>query len=244
MMITPYNIPAALVSRPFAAVFWAVLAPTVVLYALSFLLNLVSGGWVAQTLGETGSVEGQWMLFALAHFLLFAVMSLWSDAIGAGPFAGPMRASGDWVAIAAITGPVVHVITVSMVTLAFSGGDPDWMYREGFDTRLFSPGAFTPMMIVFVVLLAPLVEEVAFRGIALGCLIGRGWSPVAATVLTSAVFAGLHVNYVPAALIAVFITALYLSLLRIASGSMAVPLIAHIATNGAILLLAAGSAQG
>lgn len=244
MLLAPYNIPASLANRPFAAVFWTILAPTVILYAISFVLNIVTGGWIERILGEGGSLEAQWMLFALAHFTVFAAMSFWSESIGAGPFAGPMRTEGDWVAIAVITGPILHVMTVSMVTLVFSGGDPEWMYREGFDARLFSSAAITPVMVAFVILLAPLVEEVAFRGIALGCLIARGWSPVAAALVTSAVFAGLHVNYVLPALIPVFITGLYLALLRVASGSMAAPILAHISTNAVMLAFAAGPTQG
>ena len=243
-MLAPYNIPATFAARPLAAVFWAVLAPTLALYAVVFAISFFAGDWVSRTLSEGGSVQARWMLFALVHFVLFSAMSFWCEAIGAGPFAGPMRATGDWLAIAAITGPILHLMTVSMTTLVFSNGEPDWIYREGFDARLFSAEAVTPVMVAFVVLLAPLVEEIAFRGIALGCLIGRGWSPVVAALLTSAVFAGLHGNYVLPALIPIFITGLYLALLRIASGSMAVPIAAHMSTNAVMLALASGSAPG
>lgn len=243
MLLAPYAIPSALVRRPFAAVFWPVIAPTLTLYAVAFAISPFAGDWLSRTLGEGGSVEARWLLFTLAHFVLFAAMSAWSDQIGAGPFAGPVRISREWLGVASVTGPLVHIIAISVVTALFSNGDPDWMYREGFDTSLFSPSAITPIMVAFLVLLAPLVEEVAFRGIALGCLIGRGWSPLLASVLTSAVFAGLHGNYVLPALIPVFITGLYLSFLRIASRSMAAPIAAHVSTNAVMLALAAGPVQ-
>lgn len=244
MLIAPYAIPSVLARRPFAAVFWAVLAPTLSLYAVAFAISPFAGEWLSQTLGEGGSVNARWFLFTIAHFVLFAAMSAWCDAIGAGPFAGPLRTSGEWLGVAMVTGPLVHILAVALISALFSNGDPDWMYREGFDTRLFSPAAITPVMVAFVVLLAPLVEEVAFRGIALGCLIGRGWSPLLASLLTTAVFAGLHANYVLPALIPVFITGLYLSLLRIASKSMAAPIAAHMSTNAVMLALAAGTVQG
>ena len=100
-------------------------------------------------------------------------------------------------------------------------------------------------MFASLVLLAPILEEVTFRGVALGCLLGRG-VPVAAAIGIQAVgFALVHLQYTPAAMFSVFILGLFLGWLRIASKSIAVPILAHMAVNiNAITALGASGGAG
>lgn len=221
------------------AVFWTVFAGHVFAIALVFFINLFTGGWASAQFRPGGAVAGQWLILSISTFLVFAVMSVWAERIGAGPFGAALRSSSDWIAIGAITGPVVLVACTTLTAFAFSGGDPDWMLREGYDQRAFSRAALGPLMIATVLLIVPLLEEVAFRGIALGCLLGRGWPPAAATAVTAATFAALHTNYTWPALIPIFIMGLYLGALRVVSGSLGPPLAAHIAANGVSLLMLA-----
>ena len=236
MQLGPYNAPLALGSRPMMALFWAVFAPSTFLIALSVLMDAVGGGWAsAQFDTETGTFQGRWIIYALGYLIVFAAMSLWAEQIGAGPFGGPLRPAAPWVVIGVITGPAVLQSTTALTGL-LAGGEGDWMYREGFDTSMISAAAMSPLMAAFVILLAPLVEEVGFRGIGIGCLLARGWPPVAAVALTAGLFTGLHLNLSPLGLIPVFIMGLYLGLLRIWSGGMAAPIMAHLGANGFAML--------
>ncbi|MEM1149547.1 MAG: type II CAAX endopeptidase family protein [Pseudomonadota bacterium] len=234
-----FNTPNSLASKPIMAIFWAVFAAPVALYSVVIVLDAVSGGWASDQFREGGDISSQWLIYTLGTFAALVAMSVWSQRIGAGPFGGDLRSTGDWIAIGAVTGPIILTLTSALVAFLFSNGDPGWMYREDFDPRLFSMEAFGPIFICFAVVLAPLVEEIAFRGIALGCLIARGWPPIAATVLTAAAFTGLHVNYVLPALIPIFIMGIYLGALRIVSGSMAAPIAAHMSANGVNVLVMA-----
>ncbi|MEL6661602.1 MAG: type II CAAX endopeptidase family protein [Pseudomonadota bacterium] len=235
----PYNTPMALASRPLMALFWAVFATQVALIAVVILLNVLFSGWASAQFQPGGDVSSQWLIYTLGNFAVLVAMTLWADRIGAGPFGGSIRSSSDWVAIGAVTGPIILTLTSALVGMLFSDGDPGWMYREDFDTRIVSGEAFGPLMICFAVLLAPVLEEIAFRGIGLGCLLARGWPPIASVVLTSAAFTGLHMNYVLPALIPIFIMGLYLGALRIISGSMAAPIAAHVSANGISMLVLA-----
>lgn len=237
MILGPYSAPLALASRPFISLFWAVFAPALTLFVLVFLLNLVSGNWASAQFQEGGDLPSRFLLVSLAYFAVFAAMSYWSDQIGAGPFGGPIRSSGDWVAIGAVTGPVVLTISTALVASLFSNGDPDWAYRDGYDASLFSAEALSPMLIAFAVLLAPLVEEIGFRGFGMGCLMARGWHPIAANILTAALFTALHTDYTLPALIPIFIMGLYLGALRVVSQSMAAPIAAHISANAVSMIV-------
>jgi membrane protease YdiL (CAAX protease family) len=237
MRTGPYNTPLTLASRPIMAVFWAVFATQIALIIIVVVLNALSGGWASAQFREGGDAAARWTIYTLGSFAVLVAMSLWSERIGAGPFGGTLRAPPDWVAIGAVTGPVIITLTSSFAGILFSNGDPGWMYRDGFDPSLFGRAAFGPMMICAVVLVAPLVEEIAFRGIGLGCLLARGWPPAAATALTAAAFTGLHVNYTLPALIPVFIMGLYLGALRVISGSMAPSIVAHISANSVTMMM-------
>jgi len=111
------------------------------------------------------------------------------------------------------------------------------MYRDGADTRMFAPERLTPSLVAFAVILAPVVEEIAFRGIALGCLLARGWSPWMAAALTSAGFAAVHMQYAPIALIPVFAAGFLFAWLRIQTGSIGPSIVAHASANAVALVL-------
>ena len=237
MQLGAYSTPTSLAGHPFAAAFWTLLAPPIALYATIFGIDLLSDGWASGQLGDPETPKTAWIMFAIAHLALFMAMSLWAERVGAGPFAGRLPAPTDWFLIAIATGPAVLIGSNALVGALVSGGEPGWMYREGFDPALMSRQALGAMLVVYALLLAPLVEEVAFRGIALGCLLMRGWTPAMATALVAAVFASLHIHYTLPALIPVFIMGLYLGWLRVASGSIGVAILGHVSANSVSLAL-------
>ena len=85
--------------------------------------------------------------------------------------------------------------------------------------------------------MAPVVEEITFRGIAFGALVARGIGPVAAIILSSLAFAISHLQYSPAAMLVVFLSGVGFAVLRVLSGTVIVPIVAHAAANVDVLII-------
>lgn len=83
-------------------------------------------------------------------------------------------------------------------------------------------------LLIAVCLIAPVVEELVFRGFLYDA-IGRSAPPWVAWVATSALFAVYHLD--PVHVIAVFFTGLFLGWLRWQSGSVVPSILAHTANN-------------
>jgi len=81
---------------------------------------------------------------------------------------------------------------------------------------------------------APIVEELAFRGLLWGSLAKRGLNPWIVTVITAAIFAGFHVEPVRFPLL--FVTGLVLGYLRQRTGGLGASMIAHAINNSAGVL--------
>ncbi len=231
----PYNTPRALAHTPMAAIFWPLLAPLLFVNAGLILAELVTFGWASQQFSQEGSPAAQWTILIVIQALLFAAMSVWSERAGAGPFAGSLKIDGDWAAISALTGPVVLLGSSLLTGLLVGGEDPNWMFRDNEARALLSREAIGLSMIAAAAVLMPITEEMAFRGIALGCLLSRGVSPLFASLVTAAVFAGIHQQYTLLGMLPVFIMGLYLGWLRVATGSIAAPILAHMTANTASL---------
>ncbi|MEO0465487.1 MAG: CPBP family intramembrane glutamic endopeptidase [Pseudomonadota bacterium] len=235
MQTGPFNTPITLASRPAMAVFWAMVAPSALTMAVVFLTNFVSNNWASAQFTSQGTMAGQSLLTSIGFLICFAAMSIWSERIGAGAFAGAIRVSPDWVGIAALTGPILFSGTTFLLSLIVSADGTWWLRPEVADT-LPPITEITILMVIFAVVLVPLVEEVAFRGIGLGCLLARGWDPALGVLITTIGFTALHSSYSPLGLIPIFVTGLYLGALRVLSGSVAASLIAHMSANFVIML--------
>src|SRR5207244_7153301 len=85
-------------------------------------------------------------------------------------------------------------------------------------------------MILTVSLAAPLGEELFFRGYALPAL-ARSWGPVAACLVSGAMFSTLHVNRI--GFLGLWEIGVLLALLRLTSGSLWPAIVCH-ATNNAL----------
>ncbi len=108
-------------------------------------------------------------------------------------------------------------------------------------TRLFAPGVPGVVMLVIVaVVLAPVTEEIIFRGVLLPALAGR-WGMTTAVVGSSLVFSAIHL--VPVAIPAVFLFALVVGWLFVRTRSLWVCILAHALFN-AIGLAAAYALKG
>ena len=87
------------------------------------------------------------------------------------------------------------------------------------------------------VIAAPLYEELAFRGLLMGCLLARGWRPRWAILYTAALFAITHVQYYPSGMLMVFVSGVFFGYLRYVSGGLYAPMLAHALLNLTISLI-------
>ena len=82
-----------------------------------------------------------------------------------------------------------------------------------------------------IVLVAPLVEEFIYRGLLLGVLLARGWAPTFAIGLSALIFALQHIQYGWIGIAMVMVYGLVLGLLRVATGGLFAPILAHLSIN-------------
>jgi hypothetical protein len=108
---------------------------------------------------------------------------------------------------------------------------PEWL-ESAFVDLLGAEGLFAS--IVLLVAVAPLTEEPLFRGIILHGF-RRRYSPLRACVLSSLLFAAVHLN--PWQFIGAFAVGLYLSYLALRTRSLALPMIVHALHNALPLLM-------
>ena len=234
-MFGPHKTPLALAREPWMAVFWVVLAPVLFLtgaamIALEFVPDFSPG-----SMEEIGAYQTLWLVSCVAMAAWFGTMSFWSSAIGAGPFAGEMRADTSWLLVGAILGPLILIIP-SLLVGSFMGED-GWQYRGEVNEAIFAPQNWSLAYVFVAVIMAPVVEEVAFRGVAFGTIVARGLSPVAAITLSSLAFAFSHLQYSPAAMFVVFLSGVGFGVLRMMSGTVIVPIMAHMTANANVLFL-------
>ena len=103
--------------------------------------------------------------------------------------------------------------------------------------------AVTGLLLLSLVLWQPLVEELLFRGVLQGLLLGTAfgasgrWGLSVANVATSLAFMAVHLVNQPTILaIGVFIPSLLFGLFRDRSGSILPPLALHVLFNGAFFV--------
>jgi CAAX protease family protein len=92
------------------------------------------------------------------------------------------------------------------------------------------------LSLLLLAVLAPLVEELVFRGLLYGWLAGR-WGKNVGWIVSSLAFAAAHTE--PAHIILVFPLGLLFGWLRKRTDSLLPSLAAHIANNGLALVAAA-----
>jgi membrane protease YdiL (CAAX protease family) len=82
-----------------------------------------------------------------------------------------------------------------------------------------------------IVILGPLSEELLFRGFLLKGFAASFMGPIAAVVLTSGLWAGIHTQYDPYDMANIFCDGLLLGAARLMTGSLLVPLLLHALVN-------------
>jgi ABC-2 type transport system permease protein len=196
------------------------------------LALLLTAGVVGATLvGRAAGVLSPPFILALlllqeAGHLAIAVGIAWRKGVPWGRMGFRLPRGGlGWAALA----PLLILGFTALYAFAVQGlGYPSLRpppippaIREG-------EGVYALLMGGTVALLAPLAEEVFFRGFLLTAL-AHSWPRIGALVFTSAVFALFHGSV--ALFIPVFFAGMVLGALYLRSGSLLVPLIAHALQN-------------
>ena len=227
------NFPKALGQDPLMLVFWAVLAPALFIYGSALIAVSVIPAFEPGTAAELQAYQTAWFFNCLGMAAWFAAMSYWSEFRGAGPFAGPIFMPPNWLTITLIVGPILLLVPNLIMNALMSS--EQWAYRNDVNAEALSPSNWSLAFILLAVLMAPCAEELAFRGIVLGGLITRGVKPEFAAILSSAAFAFIHMHYTVAGMFVDFLAGLGFAALRLLSGSLLIPIIAHASGNGFIL---------
>jgi len=108
-----------------------------------------------------------------------------------------------------------------------------------FSTELYRNSGFLPGLWLAVVFLAPLFEEVFFRGFLFVGLRSSRLGTVAAIVLTSLLWAAMHLQYNLYGIAQILGIGLILGIVRHKTDSLWSPLIIHILWNGAAMIFTA-----
>ena len=233
-MAQPYNrFPGVFAKQPASSAFWVLIAPIIFPVLAVTLFGPVFDA-VLQPPAQ--DLSAAWATLCFAGALHFGALSFWSRSIGAGGLAGPTDLAYPWLIRALWLGPLCLLIPSFGVAQLF----PDqtgWQFADDVDPSVFEPENWALGFLLYAVLIAPVLEEVTFRGVALSALQGCGVPLPLAMILSSLAFAAIHLQYSFAALIVVFLAGFGFCLLRIASGSMVVVIVAHAAANAAMLFL-------
>jgi uncharacterized protein len=179
------------------------------------------------------ALGGQGLGFALALAYLRARRRLsWR-------LLGPVRPSWLLVAIGLGVGVVgtFGAYTINAVLVQLAGAEAP--VEQELLNEVLAGGRATVLAILVAVVMAPLVEEVLFRGLLFQAIRRRlGLWPAA--LLSSAVFTAIHVEIVfsqPLALVGLFALGVLLAWSFHRSGSLLVPILAHAVFNGVSLTL-------
>ena len=230
-------------SRPLTAYVWPVGA-AIAFVVMTFALDLLGGYGVRVALKVVRGSVAQALAVGAILLVVYAVQLgvVWIVAHRRGhrlaESVGIRRVPRlrAWVGSAIGLAVFVRVLALVYSEVVISSG----LKLQGQNAdplRYFAPGPVgSLMLVIIVVLVAPLVEEIVFRGIVLASLRER-WGDRAAILVSSLVFAALHLNLF--SFLPIFAVALVLGALFVRSRSLWVNIACHSAFNGigVILLL-------
>jgi len=221
---------------------WLVLAlASVQALAGAFYWLGVRHGWLPRAEKESAAALVQGILFhGLALFLVWIFMrsrgSSWDAAFGMNRRALRRAAGQGLVSYVGIL-PVIFTISLLYQLFLYAGGYPVTL-QDVVEIFLEPQSGWSLLcLMTLAVVVAPIVEEILFRGILLPVLMRKAGLGTA-VVVSSILFALIH-QHLPS-FIPLFVLSVALSLLYVYSGSLWGPIILHALFNGisiCILLL-------
>jgi len=124
---------------------------------------------------------------------------------------------------------VVLVIFVGCFdTLTFSINRP---VVPEFMVNVYTTAYFRPLLWLALVIVAPLTEEIFFRGFLFKGIESSKMGPVGAIIITSLAWAVMHSQYDVYGMVSIFIGGLLLGFARVKSNSIYPPIVMHIIQN-------------
>jgi uncharacterized protein len=216
-------------------------APNVVFYLLD---RALAGQAAVQAEPTQGSLVFGLIVALILQLIIFvaAMVPLLIRRRLDGRLFGPSQPTGSWLALGfGLVSGIVALFTAYAVNivLALAVGTDDAVEQQLLQDAL--GGGVTLLLAGFIaVIVAPIVEEIVFRGVLFRALADRIGLWVGA-IISSALFAVIHIEVVtsqPIALGGLFAVGLALALAFHYTGNLLVPIIGHAVFNAASLSLA------
>jgi len=191
--LSPANAPVGVEPKPWGipAVLLALLIPTV-LWASGLAISISQGTPDTLSNGEiiTGLVLTiilDLVFIGLAGWLALRRHHLRSEALGLRRFDRDLW----WLPLGAAGGAHIAIVAYSVV-LSVAGADAAVPKQEDLD-QLFSNPAILPLTGLATVIMAPLAEEIFFRGFIFGGLV-RPFGLVGAMIASGFIFGAFHIQ--------------------------------------------------
>lgn len=200
-------------------------------------------GWFpAAESGPAGALLQGFLFNGLVFLFLFSVMALrkhsWSAAFGMNPAALVRSVPAALAAYVGIL-PVIFVTALAVHLFFYWAGYPVTLQDVVIIFMEPQPDLSLALLLALAILVAPVVEEMLFRGVLLPALMKK-MSAGAAVAVSSLVFSVLHFH-LPST-VPLFVLSTVLSLLYIHARSLWAPIMLHALFNGAsvamVLLIA------
>lgn len=216
------------------------------LWLFVYVASSIAASVAIVATGHSGDLVEQVPVWALA----VSMIVMWSVYIVALPRllpfeeGHPIRTFRGWftwrdVIVGIPLGIFGQLVLVNLVNWPLSQLFPDTFSFDDVSQRAkdivsTAPGAWIIILVLIVVIGAPIVEEIVYRG----CLQTNLTTTAGATtgiVLTSVIFALIHMS--PVELPGLFAFAVLLGIARHKTGTLGVPIVTHFAFNATGLLL-------
>lgn len=142
---------------------------------------------------------------------------------------------GEFMAIRPFRWRYLFIFSILLLLLnLIIDGVTTWLDREPmqFMDALILTANPLWLLILAVIVIVPIYEELIFRGFMWSGLVGTKLGVWGTAILTSVVFAVIHVQYGWVELLGIFALAMLFSYARLLSGSLLLPIILHIFNNG------------
>ena len=207
--------------------------------------NLLGAGVVAATGYSSTTDAPVWVSMVLAATLWTPMLiGLWllSDRLDARPFADEYGLRFKLVDLIGIpVGVLAQLVVVRLVYWPLERGWPDIFSRSRVERNardLYDQahGGWLVGLVVIVVIGAPIVEELMYRGLLQGAMVRR-FNDVVAVVAVAAFFAAIHFRWVEFP--GLFVFGLILGVCALRTGRLGMGIAAHMAFNATGLLLVA-----
>ena len=170
--------------------------------------------------------------------LLGVLLLLRRRSVPLGPLVGPLRPTGRLLGIGAGLGVTTIVVSLTVVSILVGLSGNDAAPEQLLTGDVMGSPLQILLAVLIAVVLAPLAEELVFRGL-LHRNLRRRMRIVPATLISSVLFAIVHVEVVfsqPIALVGLTLAGAVMAIAYERTGSLVVPVVIHAVYNATTLV--------